>query len=87
MTHTEAAIDSKVSVEYGAGEMLSLSDVDRDADVYVTRPRNTPLGVSERHALLKVATENGTVEIELNGETLDAVADALQHIQEFHQSD
>lgn len=84
MKTTVGSADVKALTEYDAGDMLTLTDCDRDADVFVSRPDATPLSVGETHATLKVATDDGTVEIELNGETLDGVIDALHDIQQFH---
>jgi hypothetical protein len=84
MTHTETGVDAAVSIEYDATDTLTLSAEDRDATMYVTRPELSPLSSAETHATLKIATDDGTVEVGLNGETLDSVLDALRHIQEHH---
>jgi len=55
--------------------------------VFVKRPRNTPLSVEERHATIKIATNNGIIEVELNGETLDGLIDGLHRIQQFHANE
>jgi len=84
MNEREGAFDAKVAVEYQAGETLSLNDTDAAADVYVNRPVNTPLSTAETHATLNVVTDDGRVTVELNGETLDALADALYRTQQSH---
>lgn len=85
MSEHEAKTDARVEITGNAGDNLSVSFTDRDADVYLTRPRNTPLSVGETHATLQVSTEDAVVEVELDGETLDALVDGLTRTQRFHR--
>lgn len=73
-----------VDIEVSAGENLTLSHSERDATLYISRPDRTPLSVGEEHATITVSTDDGTVAITLDGEQLDMMADAIQHIQQFH---
>lgn len=84
MNKREGSSDAKVEVEYDAGDMLTLNDIDATADVYVKRPSTSPLSTAETHATINVVTDDGRVTVSLNGETLDAVVDALHRTQQFH---
>lgn len=85
MSEREAKTGARARIEGDATNHLDVSFSDRDADVYLSRPRNTPLSVDGTHAMLKVATEDAVVDVELNGEELDAVVDALTNIQQYHR--
>jgi len=68
-------------------DRLSIVD-DGSGSLYVSQKwRNTPLGSNETHATIKLSTTNGQVKIALDGEDLDAMVDALHHIQEAYKND
>lgn len=83
-TLSEGVADARVAVEYDATDLLHVEDTDHDGNVYVSRPDVTPLDTASTHATITATTDNGRIGIKLNGETLDAVIDALHDIQQFH---
>ena len=87
MRKTESKIGAEVSTEIKISDVAKIEDNCRDASVYIFRPERTPLGVSEEHARLKLATDKGTIDVSINGEELDALIDSLYSIQRFHRED
>lgn len=66
-------------------DRLTLSDDDTDGSLYAAQKwRNQPLDSNETHATIKLSTENGTAQIALDGQQLDALIDTLHHIQEAY---
>jgi len=87
MNETIDKIPVSCDIELDLEGDLSLSSVDSDATAYIARPRRTPLGASETHAVVKVVTDNGAVELDLSGVELDALDHAIDQIKEYQQSD
>jgi len=52
------------------------------ADLYVEGVDHTPLSTSEPHAKLGIVGEGFDADMDLDGEQLDALCDALYHIQQ-----
>jgi len=75
-------IESVVSDLWIEDGRVEITDTDRDANLYVDGPNNKPLSKTEPHASLVISAENSHGEIQLDGEQLDALIDALYHIQQ-----
>jgi len=76
----------RVNIDMALSDDINLSHSD-EANVSVTRPKQTPLSITEPHVTLKISTAKNvgdTIEVTLDGEQLDALADAIHHVQEFH---
>lgn len=84
MREREAKTGGTVHVTAEASDALELSLVDRDATVSVTHPDRRPLSMGEEHARLSITTDDAKVELELDGEALDAIADGIHHTQQFY---
>lgn len=72
------------SAEIADGRLTMQADAD-DAAVYVAWPELTPLSGESTHARLYVASDDVDVEVALDAERLDALADAVHHAQEHHE--
>jgi len=72
-----------VSAVVALSESITYDDRD-DADIHVSRPSSRPLSMREEHARIGVHTDDADVVLELNGEELDALVDAVNLAQEFY---
>lgn len=87
MNEREGLTSAGVFVEMDASDTLTFESSDATADLYVMRPKRTPLSVEEGHAELTLATDDGSVVVELDGEELDVLADAIHGVQKHHQGE
>lgn len=77
---SETVEDVDVTLGIVEGRVAMSADV--EADLRVHTPDQQPLSTIEPHATLRVADGDVRVAIELDGEALDGLADALYHAQE-----
>jgi len=71
-----------------AQDRLTITDDDRDGDLYVTKKwESQPLGSNETVVTLKATSENGQTNIALDSAQLDALIDALYHTQEAYRDE
>jgi hypothetical protein len=87
MNETVDKLSLACDIELDLSGDMSLSPSDSDSTAYVARPLRTPLGASDTHAVIKVVTDNGAVELDLSGVELDALDHAIDQIKEYQQSD
>jgi len=71
-----------VDVEIDDTSAITVATSDRGADLRVQTPGVTPLSAGETHLLLAVSGEETSVEIELDGVQVEALADAIEDVQE-----
>ena len=83
---TVARIDATADVGVEITDALGY-DAREDVEVYVSRPELSPLSSNERHSTLTVRGEDAEVGIELDGEALDGLLDALYHVQQVHREE
>jgi len=76
---TEQLNEVNASVEIADGRVSMSGEI--DTDLYLDTPEVAPLSENERHATLRVADDDVAVEIELDAEAFDALADAIYHEQ------
>jgi len=69
-------------------DRLTISDDSTEGTVHINQKWDTrPLTVNETHATIKLSTEHGTAQIALDGVQLDAILDALYHVQEEYRDE
>jgi len=69
-------------------DRLTLTDDDTEARLYIKQKYDrVPLTTDETHLILSLSTDNGDVEIGLDGKQMDGLADAIYHIQEECKND
>jgi len=64
---------------------VSMTVDDRDAGIYFNTVENTPLSSTVKLAEIKISGVDWEARIDLDGEELDALADAIHHAQEKHR--
>jgi hypothetical protein len=75
------------------GASVSITDgrvsmsVEDETDLYLKTPEHEPLSVGERHATLEVVGEGLTASVSLDGDDLDAFADAVNDARAAHRDD
>jgi len=88
MSHdTVATLEDVVAdVEIDDSSAITVAVQYCKADLRVQTPDPAPLSTAEPHLTLALSSDETSVEIDLDGEDLDALADALHRIQsEFRE--
>lgn len=86
MLATEAKLeDISTAVEVHQGAITITGN--GDSKLYIDYPETKPLSGSETHAQLRIVENRFDVEIELDARQLDALADAIYHVQAELQAD
>jgi len=79
LSTTAAIEDADVTVGIVDGRVSMSAQV--DTELRVQTPDHTPLSTHEPHLTLRVADEDVRAVVDLDGEGLDALADAIHHAQ------